>query len=46
MFLIMQESNTIMKLWVSCKVMENLVAVHNQYSQKQKEIHTIDAYFP
>lgn len=45
-FLILQESNTIMKLWISYKIMENLVTMHSQYSQKQKKIHTIAAYFP
>lgn len=46
LFLIMQVSNTSMKLWVSYKIMENLVTVHNQYSQNQKKIHTIEAYIP
>lgn len=37
MFLIMQESNTIMKLWFFCKIMENLITMHSQYSTKAEK---------
>lgn len=42
-FLFLQASNNIIKLCISYRLRAKLVTVHNQYSYKQKKIHTIEA---